>query len=332
LSLTPRFGRWPCFLRTLSHESIHVITGVNITNFQSLVKADLDLGKLTVIVGPSSSGKSAFLRALRILARNTSGPAHVTYGATASAVTAEFDGHKVALERGKGVSLYRTWKGGIEEIYPKSGTSVPDEVGVLLKMPIVEGEDLCFAFQFDKPFLLDETGSTIAKVLGDLTNVNLLLESAREANRRRLEVQAKLKVRKADYAKIQTQIPEILAARAAAARLDGVREDIAVMRVLAKERQELDWSLEAVALVARASAQLDEIVDLPDLQPVFAKADKVRSLRDSLSSAVLQIDDFRISECDEALVQLDVHLLRIEEEHAQILHDSGTCPLCGAKT
>ena len=123
-----------------------MITKISVSNFQSLVKADLTLGKLTVIVGPSSSGKSAFLRALRVLVRNTSGSAYVTHGSTASAVIAEFDGHKVALERGKGHSLYRTWKDGDEEIYPKSGTSVPDEVAALLRMPVVEGEDLCFAF------------------------------------------------------------------------------------------------------------------------------------------------------------------------------------------
>ena len=42
---------------------------LEISNFQSVEKADIQLGGFTVIVGPSNSGKSALLRALRAVVR-----------------------------------------------------------------------------------------------------------------------------------------------------------------------------------------------------------------------------------------------------------------------
>ena len=65
---------------------------------------------------------------------------------------------------------------------------------------LLELSELNFAAQFDRPFLLDSSGGEIARVLGRLTNVTLLFDAAREANRRRLEVMGDLKRAEANLA------------------------------------------------------------------------------------------------------------------------------------
>jgi len=48
-----------------------VIHSISCKNFQSLQDVEIELGKFTVIVGASSSGKSALIRAIEAIASNS---------------------------------------------------------------------------------------------------------------------------------------------------------------------------------------------------------------------------------------------------------------------
>jgi exonuclease SbcC len=74
---------------------------LEVVNFQSLKDVRLQLGKLTVIVGPSSSGKSALVRALRVLVQNGRGSGYVRHGSSSAAVGVQReDGVAVSIQRG----------------------------------------------------------------------------------------------------------------------------------------------------------------------------------------------------------------------------------------
>ncbi len=107
-----------------------MITKFKAQNFQSLQKVELDLEKFTVVVGPSSSGKSALIRALRILAHNSNNASFVTHGRKAAIVTVEADKAQIILERGPGKSIYTlVGDDGKEAKLTKCGTSAPEAVG-----------------------------------------------------------------------------------------------------------------------------------------------------------------------------------------------------------
>lgn len=167
---------------------------IKVKNFQSIEDGEVSIGSFTVFMGPSSSGKSAFLRASQALIRNTFVPTQVRMGCKVAEVTAEMDGREITAIRGKSQSTYRM--DGQE--YTKAGRTVPDDIERVFSMPEIGGVEASFATQFDKPFLIADPGSVASKVLGTLTNVSMLHEGLRESNRRSLELRAKLKVRNQD--------------------------------------------------------------------------------------------------------------------------------------
>ena len=167
---------------------------IKVKSFQSIKQGEVDLGSFTVFTGPSSSGKSAFLRAAEALVRNSFVPSQVRMGDNLSEVTMEVDGHTVTAQRGKSKSTYIL----DGEEFTKAGRSVPEEIAEVFSLPQILEVESTFATQFDKPYLIADPGSVAAKVLGSLTNVSVLHSGLRETNRRALELRSLLKVKKAD--------------------------------------------------------------------------------------------------------------------------------------
>lgn len=156
------------------------ITKLTIENFQSHQKTVIYLatnGQLTVITGPSDSGKTVILRALRWLLYNEpQGTDFIRVGASFARVTAEFEsGHTVVRERTKATNRYKIIAPGTSEpqVFEGFGISVPPEVQEITGVRPVQIGDLTLnlnlAEQLAGPFL----GSSIsagarAKVLGKL--------------------------------------------------------------------------------------------------------------------------------------------------------------------
>lgn len=313
------------------------ITEVKIRRFQSLLEADVVLGGLTVVTGPSNSGKSAFGRALRALARNTAGSQHVSHGHKAAAVIVETeDGRSASIERGKASSTYRLIdEHGHEDIYAKSGTSVPEDVAKWLAVP--EGEvDVHFTTQFDGPYLLNVTGSMAQKVLGSLTNVTLLAEASREANRRRSEAgrtaqirrqdatearqrlrstHADLPARKALVVEARRQFESLRDAVLRADRLESLAERVTTAQSAAEDSR---------ATAARLAQVLSQV--LPQLEQVEFGADrleKVEALTSRHEKAKRAVTAYR-----QQAVELSVSVVEAEATLSQELSEMGVCPLC----
>lgn len=182
-----------------------MISKVTVNDFQSIEQAELDLGgqgSITTIVGPSSTGKSALLRAMNLLMRNSSSvPVRAQSKKGAVKISAEVDDKTVAVLRGKSLSTYK-----IDDIeYSKSGVTVPDKVQEVLNL-YSASPDLHFSFQFDKPYLLDETGSTISATLGSLTQAHILRNASKEGNRRALETRRLITTRQTDVSSLKEKI------------------------------------------------------------------------------------------------------------------------------
>lgn len=177
-----------------------------VRNFQSLRQVDIDLGAFTVIVGPSSSGKSALIRAFRALASNVRGSDVITRGQKAMSITARTDSGVVSLERSDRSSAYRlTGDDGQGQAFTKLGGEVPAAVTEALRLDPAAGS-INFANQFDKPFLLDESGAAVARELGELTQVTRIFEAVRQANRVRTAAAAQLRTRRADLETVKTKL------------------------------------------------------------------------------------------------------------------------------
>lgn len=318
-----------------------MIDQIAIDHFQSIDHAKVDLGQLTVFVGPSSSGKSAVLRALRTLVRNTSSTASVTSGAKTFELAAKLPYYEdfsspmtIGLIRGKGSSTYTLDNADARETYAKAGVSVPDDIAHAIKMPLVEGQDLNFAFQFDRPFLLSEPPSTAAKVLGDLTNVTMLQEAAREANRRRLEASKTLTLRKSDLTAVTEQMETYRPLPAQLKTMESLRQQFAELQTKAQATQQLQDTLtevETLAVAAQAAReQLAASNPYAGLEELTETARSATELRRVVAELVTLVGELKIAATDIGDAMTTV--ASAEKEYHDLLVSAGRCPTCNQST
>ena len=236
-----------------------MIENISVQDFQSIEFGKVDLGKFTVFTGPSSSGKSAFLRALHGLTRNSFNPSQVRLGQSVTTVSAIVDGRKVEAVRGKSKSTYKL----DDEEYTKAGRAVPEDVEAVLSMPLVADLESSFATQFDKPYLIADPGSTGAKVLGTLTNVSVLHDGMREANRRKLSINAEIKVRKADLEKDNEEVEQYADLTTLEESISKAEDALIRIQYIQRDATEVDSLVDTVSLRNRTLEQYEkEVVDL----------------------------------------------------------------------
>ncbi len=304
-----------------------MIERIEIRNFQSLRSIDLELGRYTVIVGPSSSGKSALLRAIRAVASNVSGDSVITRGATACAVTVRTADAAVTLEHSRGAWRYRLVDGQGEREYSKLNRSVPEDVTRALGIDPVpaNGFSRNVAGQFDRPYLLTESGAVVARELGALTNVDTIYAAVREANRRLRTDAATLKTRKADLEQ----------ARADAARFAGLKNQLddcdraeRTLSVVTNLQRRVERLRAAVAAldVAETIVARTTVPPAPDTGALDEAQNRLHRLRDYLGTIQRHQIAYRAAhtavEAAERAEADDTAAVR------RLLVEHGTCPTC----
>jgi len=145
-------------------------------NFQAHRHSVFDFSDgITTIVGPTDTGKSAIVRALRwICANDLSGDAFITEGQKSTRVTlvVEEDGEIHTLRRTKGRDGSNNTYSLDGEVYKSFGTSVPDDIARLLHLG-----PLNFQNQHDSPFWLSQTAGEVSRSLNSIVNLSAIDES-----------------------------------------------------------------------------------------------------------------------------------------------------------
>lgn len=169
---------------------------IHVENFQSLKDASIDIGPLTVLIGSSDSGKSALIRALSLLHRNSGGLELVRHGTDKLKVSQTLtDGTVISIEKGKGINTYTVG----DQKFSKVGRDIPLEVSEKLRTAVLvldkdSSIDLTFARQFDPPFLLTESSSVVTKAISSLSGINIVYSAIREGNGEAQKLKAKSEV------------------------------------------------------------------------------------------------------------------------------------------
>jgi DNA repair ATPase RecN len=308
-----------------------VLTQVEIENYQSLKKLSLELGRLTVVTGATGSGKSAVLRAVRLLAFNARGNGYISRGAKSCKVAAgdQEQGWAVGIERGvaRGKDCYRlahqpqSGDAPHTETWTKLGGEVPEQIQSALQL-----SELNFAAQFDRPFLLDSSGGEIARVLGKLTNVTLLFDAAREAERRRREIMGDLKRAEANLAGLAEAAQRFAGMRerrAAVSEAEEAMERAHQLTVRLGRLRALTGRMEA-AQEALEKAVPPEVPPADRLDELAGKLARLRGLFTAYDEAMMAADGAQF-----AAEQAHLAMRAAEDRLHEVLAEAGQCPVCG---
>lgn len=166
------------------------IKKITLENFQSHKFTELELIEgLNIIVGPSDSGKTAIIRALKwALYNEPSGDFFIREGETQTSVSIEFnDNTKLIRMRGKSKNIYLlTTNKGEEYHFEGFGTSVPEEIiyEIGIKKSLLddtESKAINLGEQLDGAFLLSERSSVRASAIGRIVGVNIIDDALKEA-------------------------------------------------------------------------------------------------------------------------------------------------------
>lgn len=181
---------------------------VRVQNFQSIIDETLSFEGLSAITGPNTTGKSAFLRAIKGLVQNTRGNKFVRNGCEHCTVTLTFsDGVSIRWQKGKGTNRYQINE---EPWIEKVSSGVPEEVSKLLGIDSVTvGSHVLWpqiADQHDKIFLLNLPGSAMAEAIADVEKVGLLNEALRLAESDRRKKNSCLSIRQSDLESVNKEL------------------------------------------------------------------------------------------------------------------------------
>lgn len=300
-----------------------MISSVEVRNFQSLRDVRVRIGRFTVVTGPSNTGKSALVRAIRLLAFNARGSSFVTRGQKTATVVMTGDDWRVEVSRGgrDSYTIQVGEDGGAPHVFTKLGGKVPEQVTGLLRLAEVN-----FAGQLDRPYLLDQTGGEVTRVLGRLTNATLLHKAAQEANRRRLATAAALKAREADLTACEARLTAYAALPAEREAVEGAEVALESLRALEARRARLE-SLRSTVDVARAALARPVPPEPPstaELERLAARRASVTALYAAVRSRQLEVTMARSAE--EAAHVFEQEALR---ELAKYVAQWGVCPACG---
>lgn len=154
------------------------IRKIYIKGFQSHEESYVKLDPwLTVVTGPTDSGKTAILRAIRwVCLGEPAGESFVNPEVKHTEVKLELEsGYTITKIRSNGQTTYiiSSEEGYLQKYHT---AKVPEEVAFLTGITTTKFSDfehtLNFLFQLEAPFLISEAPSTGAKVFGKLANVD----------------------------------------------------------------------------------------------------------------------------------------------------------------
>jgi len=223
-----------------------MLTKVSIQDFQSIRNADLEIGRVTFIIGPGDVGKSAIVRAIRAAVTNATGDDFIRRGSKSCSVELTFDDAHFLLwtkQPGKGGDYLLDGQS-----FDRTRGEVPEPIRNFLGIWPFEIETTFSIFpqmhdQFDGPFVVGESGSRIARIFGKLTKLDAIVTAQMMA---RKEVRAANNDAKA-ASEEQARHRTALAALPSEEILERCRDQIAEATALLEEGEQKCQSLTAAA-------------------------------------------------------------------------------------
>lgn len=329
------------------------VQSIRLINFQSHAQTDIEFagaGRLTAIAGPTDSGKTAIVRALKWLMFNQpAGTGFIRAGTSSASMSVRLTtGQILTRIRSGSVNQYRisqacegTYQSEDgEQVFEGFGTTVPLEVAQLLGVyPLYVG-DLALLInlseQLDAPFLGRSLPSTLrAKVLLRIAGSEVLDMAARTLSldshrglreRERLEIElGAIKRDIAEHSWVDEATPMVERAERLFARIEQQVRTVDMAQALAEAVSNLPESTSLIKRTARAEQVFSRVESL--VARVSEKHSRLRNLYPLVSDLRRATEDERIA--TEALVNARCRLDAVDQKYTDLVAQLEFCPTCG---
>lgn len=165
-----------------------MLKSAHVRGFQLVKDLKVDFGDVSALIGESERGKSSFFRGIESAIINARGSKFIRTGESACSVLLETTKGTVEWKKKReGSATYIVTTEGKREVFEKVEECPELARKVLGLYPVQFGEDIFLtvnlAGQFEPPFLIFDTGTVVAKVLGKFTRLDEVYGAVRIANK-----------------------------------------------------------------------------------------------------------------------------------------------------
>lgn len=252
-----------------------MISKLEIKNFQSHTDTEMDFCKgLNVIIGDTDSGKSAIIRAIRLLALNKPlGDKFVNWnipkGESLFIKTIFDDGSWVIREKNKKENKYNA--SGYTDSFSALKGKVPKEIQEITKL-----SESNIQSQSEYYFLLDKTGGQVASAFNQVANLGLMESVLKEIKSRITENNSKIGYEKENKNKLKNEIENLGWIEKAKLKF----RKLEAKEILFEENKDKVFELEE--LLTSLDILDSEINDLSGIETVLQQSTVILSLHSSL--------------------------------------------------
>ena len=175
---------------------------LQIKNFQKHEKLRINLDPaITTIVGPSDTGKSSIIRALRWLTMNQPrGFSFVREGTDSCSVKLQVQDSTIERKRNPSNNCYKLNGNELKAF----GTNVPDTIASILNLG-----DTNFALQHEQPFWFSLTSGEVAKQLNKIVDLESIDRIIGNVNKRLRKAKTEAEIIKERLDKVQIKLNEL---------------------------------------------------------------------------------------------------------------------------
>lgn len=322
------------------------LSKIGIRGYRSIQKVNLRLGNVTVVIGPSDSGKSNVVRCLHDWAFNATGSSFISHGSDTVRVAAVVDGYTVVWEKSRKGQNHPSRYVVVPPVgeaasYEKVGRNVPPEVQAITGFREVRlDKDLLtkiqIADQDDSRFLVspDWTPGKVAKVIGKVSGVDAMILAKRDLVQKRRSLQAAIKVETERMEEAEESLSSLLWVDQARNDLDHAEECDRALQATRRSFSAADGILsrlrrvrgQQAVLASRAEAldDLREVLEDSEWEELLEALERAEEIALSLGDTQEEIDalDDRRKELQEDLRNAARSL------KSKAKAGSATCPLC----
>ena len=245
---------------------------VEVRNFQSIERASIKIDGFTAIAGRSNLGKSAILRALKVALTGAPVSAYVRHGVSCQrrlksaksckcfcSVHIKTDGLDLLFEKGDSVNTYTI----NNTVYNKPERGELAELAPYL--PVQVGDDkvlLQIADQFRPIFLLNQPGTVVADVLGDVANLDRVNVAIGLAEKDRKEAVSLRRVRETDVLVLQGALLQYTGLDAVLGRIGGVEDSLRALEATQTRVEQAEAFLTSAVTLSQRIRVLTSALDV----------------------------------------------------------------------